>query len=546
MADKNIGKLISLGILTLVSLLSGCQDPERNRAAQQHSFIYCGQGTPDSFNPQLAKNGIAVDTLSAQLYDRLVVLDQGTHQPQPALAKHWDISADGLRYRFTLRPDVKFHQTPWFTPTRRLNASDVVFSFNRIIDPNHPYHNIGGGQYPWFESLNLSELIDHVEAVDDMTVEFTLSKPNNAFLSNLATSFSVILSQEYAQKLMQQGRPGDIDTLPVGTGPYQLSHYAQGDYIRLQQHLGYWQGPAKMQQVILDISDRGTGAIAKLLSGECDVLASPVASQLATLAAHPEINVQRQEGMNLSYLALNTQHPALQSSKVRQAIAYAINRNHLLNSVYYGTGSAATGVLANNSWAYRPSHGVSYQPEKAKKLLQEAGVKDLNLELWYSSQPRPYNPSPRKTAELIQADLAEVGIHVSLHALPLEDLSRSQQHAPHDMTLMGWVADNADPDSMLRPFLSCQAQKVGLNYANWCNADYDALIDDALETRSIPLRIDRYLQAQKLLKQQLPIIPLAHSVQIRAHNNSIHGLVLSPFENLPFTSVFRQTAESHN
>lgn len=165
-------------------------------------FVYCGESAPSTFNPQLADNDITSDALGPQIYNTLLTIDPETHLPVASLASSWTVNSTGLEYVFKLRPDVAFQTTPWFSPTRPLNADDVVFSFRRIIDPTNPYHKVGQTQYPWFKGIDFQNLLVDVSALDDLTVKFVLSRPDNSFLSNIATSHAVILSLEYANQLI--------------------------------------------------------------------------------------------------------------------------------------------------------------------------------------------------------------------------------------------------------------------------------------------------------------------------------------------------------
>ncbi len=288
------------------------------------------------------------------------------------LAESWNVSEDGKTYTFKLRKGVNFQVTDWFVPHREMTAEDVVFSFRRLIDPNHPFHLVSGGQYPWFDSTDFIGLVENVDAPDDETVRFTLSRPDVSFLATLATSYAVVLSKEYGEYLLAENRPGEIDTKPVGTGPFFVDDYHPGDYIRLRRNWSYWQGAASMEQVVLDISSRGTGNLAKLLTGECDVLPSPVASQLPIIRSRTEFNLSSQTGMNTAYLALDTRHPALSELEVRKAVSLAINRSNLISSVYYGTGAEAGALLPPNSWAHKPDSDVKiYDPKLAKVLMQK-------------------------------------------------------------------------------------------------------------------------------------------------------------------------------
>jgi cationic peptide transport system substrate-binding protein len=525
---------------SLVSLM-GCSEPQKDNDIRSRGFIYCGQETPTIFNPQLTDGGLTADTLAAQIFDRLLVLDPVSHQPLPGLARSWSVSDDGLEYTLTLRKGIEFQNTDWFTPTRQLNAQDVIFSFKRVIDPSHPFFNISGGRYPWFESLGFDKLISDIVAIDSHTVKFILSRPDNSFLSNLATSYAVIYSQEYGQQLLQAGQLNQLDMKPIGTGPFYLDQYIPNDLIRLKRHWGYWQGAAPMDQVVFDISSRGTGSLAKLLSHECDVLSSPVASQLSVISDNSQFELMAQTGMNVSFLALNNNKPILQDIRVRKAISLAINRDNLLDSVYYGTGTKAKSMLPPMSWAYNHnSQALDFDPEESIKLLKEAGYdNELELSMWVPIEPRPYNPSPRKTAELIQANLKTIGIQVSMsHQDKLDRISMGEATS-FDLILAGWIADNGDPDNFLRPLLSCDAKQAGLNIANWCNLDFDNLLELALRTGKLDQRLNYYHRAQNILDQQVPLIPLAHGVHFQVHHKSLGGLQMSPFGTRSFSSVYR-------
>ncbi len=525
---------------SLVSLM-GCSEPQKDTNIRSRGFIYCGQDTPTIFNPQLTDGGLTTDTLAAQIFDRLLVLDPVSHQPLPGLARSWSISDDGLEYTLALRKGIEFQNTDWFTPTRQLNVQDVIFSFKRVIDPSHPFFNISGGRYPWFESLAFDKLINDIVAIDSHTVKFILSRPDNSFLSNLATSYAVIYSQEYGQQLLQAGQLSQLDMKPIGTGPFYLDQYIPNDLIRLKRHWGYWQGAAPMDQVVFDISSRGTGSLAKLLSHECDVLSSPIASQLSVISDNSEFELMAQTGMNVSFLALNNNKPILQDIRVRRAISFAINRDNLLDSVYYGTGTKAKSMLPPMSWAYNhKSQALDFDPEEAIRLLKEAGYDNkLTLSMWVPTEPRPYNPSPRKTAELIQANLKAIGIQVTMsHQDKLDRISMGEATS-FDLILAGWIADNGDPDNFLRPLLSCDAKQVGLNIANWCNLDFDNLLELALRTSKLDQRLNYYHRAQNILDQQVPLIPLAHGVHFQVHHKSLGGLQMSPFGTRSFSSVYR-------
>ncbi|MGR4988403.1 ABC transporter substrate-binding protein SapA [Vibrio rotiferianus] len=531
---------LSLSLLG-ISLLTACGDEIDHNEIREDGFVFCGQGKPTTFNPQLIDSGITAEALSPQLYDTLLTLDPKSHQPVANIAESWSVNETGTEYTFNLKQGVQFQKTPWFSPSRPFNAQDVVFSFKRIIDVNHPFHDVGGGFYPWFAGLDFQNLVKDVIALDDHTVKFVLAQPNFAFLANIATSHAVLLSAEYGQQLAAKDEKAQIDTLPIGTGPYQLKEYQVNDLIRLERHPGYWKSPAKMEQVVFDISHRGTGTLAKLLRNECDVLASPISSQIPIIQETEHLELTATPANNVSFIAINTSHSALSDPRVRQALNLAINRQNILDSVYYGTGTQAYTLLPPNSWAYqKDSVKIRYDRNYALALLREAGFdKGLKLTMWVPLEPRAFNPSPRKTAELIQANFADIG--VDLRLLTDDRFERTQLETINnvDLLLTGWIGDTGDPDNFFRPLLSCDSERVGLNVSMWCNDDFDFLLDLALETQQPRYRLNLYRQAQNILNEEFPVIPLAHGVQFRVHDKSLKGFKSSPFNAQPFDKVER-------
>lgn len=540
-------RLILASLLTVLGGLSSfahAAPAETPPDIRQSGFVYCANGQVNTFNPQKASDGLTVDTLAAQIYDRLLDVDPYTYRLVPELAQTWDVSDNGTTYRFHLRRDVAFQQTDWFTPTRPLNADDVVFSFQRIVDPNDPWHSVNGASYPYFDSLQFADTVKSVRKLDNYTVEFRLYKPDASFLWHLATHYASITSAEYANKLEIAGKQEMIDRQPVGTGPYRLSEYRAGQYVRLVRHDNYWRGQPRMSQVVVDLGAGGTGRLSRLLTGECDVLAWPAASQLTVLRDDPRLRLTLRPGMNIAFLAFNTNKPPLDNPTVRHALALAINNQRLMQSIYYGTAETAASILPRASWAYNSDAKITeYSPEKAKAQLKALGIENLTLQLWVPTTSQPWNPSPLKTAELIQADMAQIGVKVVI--MPVEGRFQEARlmDVNHDLTLAGWSTDSNDPDSFFRPLLSCAANRSQTNYAHWCDHDFDSVLQDALDSPQLSSRIESYHKAQEMLSEQLPVLPLASSLRLQAYRYDMKGLVLSPFGSASFAGVWREMPE---
>ncbi|WP_070963054.1 ABC transporter substrate-binding protein [Vibrio sonorensis] len=536
---KALAKL-TFGLLTL-ALLPGCGEEIDHTQIRQDGFVFCGQGGPTTFNPQLVDSGITSEALSPQLFDTLLTLNSSTFQPQPNLAKSWSVNASGTEYVFELHDNVSFHRTAWFTPKSKLSSEDVVFSFRRLIDPTHSYFYVSGGVYPWFSGIDFHNLLIDVQALSPTKVKFTLSRPDNTFLSNIATSHAVIHSLEYATYLELSDEKGMIDSHPIGTGPFYLDEFQVNDLVRLKRHDQYWKTPAIMKQVVFDVSHRGTGTLAKLLRSECDVLSSPLSSQIPTIETHDSITLSARPAMNISFIAVNTENIALDDARVRKALNYAINRQNILDSVYYGTGTQAYSVLPPSSWAYqRDSVQIRYDRNYARALLREAGYdQGLELNMLVPLETRAFNPSPRKTAELIQANFADIGVNLNLITDDRYSRVDSVNQSDFDLILTGWIADTGDPDNFLRPLLTCDSQRAGLNVSQWCNPDFDFLLDLALEVDKPRYRQNLYKQAQNILNEEFPVIPLSHGMQFQAHDKTLTGFKVSPFNVQPFDRVER-------
>ncbi|MBA0217625.1 peptide ABC transporter substrate-binding protein SapA [Pectobacterium brasiliense] len=512
---------------------------------RQSGFVYCVNDVLNTFNPQMARSGVTIDTLAAQLYDRLLDVDPYTYRLMPELAQRWEVSDNGSTYRFYLRRDVPFQHTAWFSPTRNMNADDVIFSFQRMLDEKHPYHDVNGGEYPYFDSLQFADSVQSIRKLGEYSIEIRLNSPDASFLWHLATHYAPILSAEYAQRLAKEDKKERLDREPVGTGPYLLDEYRNGQYIRLTRNGNYWRGLPRMRQVVVDLGSGGTGRLSKLLTGECDVLAYPAASQLTILRNDPRLRLSLRPGMNVAYLAFNVRKPPLDDRRVREAIALAINNDRLMQSIYYGTAETAASILPRASWAYdNESQITEYNPQKAQQILQELGLTNLNLRLWVPSASQSYNPSPLKTAELIQADLAQIGVTVTI--VPVEGRFQEARlmELSHDLTLAGWATDSNDPDSFFRPLLSCAAIRSQSNYAHWCDPTFDEVLQNALSSQQLSKRIDYYQQAQRILAEQLPVLPLASSLRLLAYRYDMKGLVLSPFGNASFAGVFREDQQA--
>ena len=516
-----------------VSVLIGCNDGNK-LSLSERSIIYCSEGSPETFNPQLSTSGTTQDATAKQLYNGLIAYKGKKNTLGPSLAKSSHVTRDGKKITFYLRQDVSFHQTSYFTPTRLFNADDVLFSFNRILDENHAFHHVSGGQYPYFQSVKFAQLVEKVEKINDYTVRFVLKRNDSSFLANLATDFAIILSAEYGQQLLDKNTPHEIDILPIGTGPFKLKDYRVGSLIRFYRHDSYWQGKAKIEQLVYDISPRDPTRLTKLLAKECDVSSYPIAH--AKIAERSDLKLESITSLNVGYFGFNTKKEPFNNKLVRQAISLAINKQALIETVYQGRAARAKSILPETSWAYDSNTPeLGYDPIRAKSLLEVAGyAQGFTMDIWAMPVQRTYNPNAVTMAKLIQADLKKIGVKVKIVSYEWSTFLRRLSLGEHQSFLLGWTADHPDPDNFFTPMLSCSASNTGNNRTFWCNKEYDDLLKKALQTTNMSKRKSYYAKALAIINEEMPLLAIAHSKRFQARGIDVEGDILESFGGISF------------
>ncbi len=505
--------------------------------AEAKTLVYCSEGSPEGFNPALYTAGTTFDAGSRQIFNRLVEFERGTTNIVAALAESWDVSNDGLAYTFKLRKGVKFHSTDGFTPSRDFNADDVIFSFNRQLKADHPFHTTSGGTYEYFTGMGMPDLLESIEKLDDHTVRFNLAKPEAPFIANMGMDFASIHSAEYAQAMQDAGTPEKLDLNPVGTGPFQLVAYQKDAVIRYKAHPDYWAGKAKIENLIFAITPDPSVRYQKLRAGECHVMPYPNPADLEAMSKDPEINLLEQEGLNVGYLAFNTNKEPFTDKKVRQALNYAINKQAIIDVVFQGAGKVAKNPIPPTIWSYNEAtQDYPYDPEKAKAMLAEAGVTNLKTDIWAMPVQRPYNPNARRMAELIQADWAKVGVDAEIVTFEWGEYLKRSKEGEHQTLLLGWTGDNGDPDNFLYVLLSCDAAD-GSNRARWCYKPFDDLLREAKQISDPAERTKLYQQAQLIFKEEAPWVTIAHSVVFKPVRKEVVDFKIDPFGGHVFYGV---------
>jgi dipeptide transport system substrate-binding protein len=303
-------------------------------------------------------------------------------------------------------------------------------------------------------------------------------------------------------------------------------------------HPSYWRGKAPLDNLIFAITTDPNVRYQKLKAGECQVMAYPNPADLDSMRKDPNLKVLEQEGLNVGYLAYNTLMPPFDNPKVRKALNMAINKEAILQAVFQGAGKVAKNPIPPTIWSYNEAtKDDPYDPEAAKKMLAEAGVKDLKMKIWAMPVQRPYNPNARRMAELMQADFAKVGVGVEIVSYEWgEYLKLSKDKNRDGALLMGWTGDNGDPDNFLAVLLGCDG--VGnANRAQWCYQPFEELIQKAKVVSDKAERTKLYEQAQVIFKEQAPWATIAHSVRFQPISKKVKDFKIDPFGGHLFYGV---------
>lgn len=490
----------------------------------------CTEASPDGFDVvqynSLTNTNAAADTI----FNRLIEFDAASGKLVPSLAESWQVSADNLQYTFKLRKNVAFQRTDYFQPTRPLNADDVLFSFNRMLNPDHPWYGTAPNGYPHAQSFQLNKLITEIKKLDDHTVQFTLKRADATFLPLLSMGFASIYSAQYADQLFAAKQQGDLNTKPIGTGPFALKSFQKDAVIRFDAHPNYFAGKPKSEKLIYAITPDPVVRVQKVKAGECQIALSPKPQEIIAARNDKQLKVPGTPMFATAFVAINTQHKPFDKPEVRQALNLAFDQKAYLDAVFQGTATAAHGPFPPNTWSYLAPATEKQNIAKAKALLAKAGLPNgFDTTIWVRPTGSTLNPNPRLGAELLQADLAKIGVRADIKTIEWAELIKRAKAGEHDLLFMGWSGDNGDPDNFLTPQFACASVESGLNFARFCQPQLDGLIKSGKNTANVELRSKYYQTAQKIIAEQALWIPLAHPLTSVITSDKVSGYTVNPF-----------------
>jgi peptide/nickel transport system substrate-binding protein len=454
------------------------------------------------------------------LFEGLVRWQPGTTIVAPGLATAWQVSDDGLRWTFELRPGVVFHDG------NTLDADAVVFSFERVIDPHHPSYVAGDDASYW---RGLFKDVTRVTALGPGRVEIDVAHPYAPLLGGLA--LFPIVSPAAVRRWGTEFRRH-----PVGTGAFMFEAWSAGEAVVVRRFDRYWGPPAMLDRIVFRVVIDARQRLVDLQSGSVDLAASILPDEQSFVELHPDLVLLHTPSNDVSYLAFNTTRRPFDDRRVRRAISHAINKEPIVKLAYQGRAIAADGVLPPRQWGYHvPATRYAYDPALARRLLDEAIAAHAfdparTYKLYVPSTPRTYLSQPERVARYLQVALAQIGVRTELILQPIGAHLESVAHGDHDLALSGWIGDTGDPDNFLYVLFHSDNAVPGQaqNIAFYRNPSVDGLLVEARAATAEPSREKLYAEVQDLVAADAPWVPIAHSELVLAARAELEGVRLTP------------------
>jgi len=518
--------MIRLARVLLLAMFAACAASAQAAGAV---LTVCSESSPDGFDVAQSESTVTRDAAGHTVYDQLVRHVPGTAELAPGLAERWELGADGLKLVLHLRRGVKFHATPWFTPTREMNADDVLFSMQRQADPKSPWLAMAKNGFGLWHSFGLSGDIASIAKLDEHTVLLTLRHPSAPLLEDLANALvGSVYSAEYGAKLLASGRLEDLNTRPVGTGPFVFTSYQKDATIRFSANRDYWGGAPKFERLVFAITPDPAVRAQRVKSGECLIGVNLKSTSLDTFADGGEVRVLAAPSQIVSYIALNTQHGFLADARLRRALALALDKATLLQSVYNGRAQLAASFLPPALWAHDAALAEHHDLQAARELVKASGYDGSEFVIFTRTSG---SIDALRAAELMQADWARIGVKTRVQTMEWGEMLKRVSLGEHDITFFSWIG-NADPDSFLTPNLSCSAIASGGNSSRWCDPAFDQVLAAARSSTDRERRKTLYAQAQRTIAEQVPVIPTVYPYVFNAVNRKVDGFLPSPLAEL--------------
>jgi peptide/nickel transport system substrate-binding protein len=565
---KSLKFLLLLPVLVLALLAAGCggDDDEEEAAgtataaAEEEgqaggTLVFAGAADPVVLDGALVSDGESIRAIT-QIFETLVALKPGTTEPEPGLAKSWEASPDGKKWTFELQEGVTFHDgTPF-------NAEAVCFNFDRWYNFKGPLANPSASYY-WqvvfggFKTFDADSgapkesLYRSCEAVDENTAVLNLTKPSATIIPALSQQAFSIASPDALKKYKADAGTFDEDTgfkpsgtfgteHPIGTGPFKFVSWVRNDRLTLERYEDYWGEKAKIDRLIIRPIPDNAARLQALQTGEIQGYDLVEPQDIETIEGNEELQILDRPAFNVAYVGFNVSRPPLDNPKVRQAVAYGLDRQAVVDNFYAGRAEVATQFMPPEVVGHSedvPTY--EYDPAKAKELLREAGLQlPVKLDFWWPTDvSRPYMPDPKRNFQAFAASLNKSGFKVVPHSAPWNPdyLGRVDEGTAGHLYLIGWTGDYGDADNFIGTFFQTPKKQFGTS--DKPNKQVHDLLNQAERETEEAKREELYKEANEKIMQWLPGVPYAHSSPALAFAANIKGYEPSPTTNESFATV---------
>jgi len=493
--------LIFAALALAIPLLSCAGKPDPN------TLVMLIESSPTNLDPR-----IGVDAQSERI-DNLIfddLLSRGDHlDVAPGLAERWEIP-DPLTYVFHLHQGVKFHDG------RPLTSRDVKCTFDSLIQGK--IRSTKAAVY---------RFVDHIDAPDEFTVIFHMKEPSATLLWNLSDG---------AIGIVPFGSGNEIATHPIGSGPFRFVSAETDKEIIVERNDNFWGGKPRLPRVRFAVVPDATTRALELRKGSADAAINALTPDtVLTLERNPSLAVEHAPGTVLAYMGFNLRDPILRDVRVRQAIAYALNRLPIIEYLWRGEAQPARSVLPPQSWAYDGNvPAYDHDPGEAEKLLDQAGYPATNGVRFHLTMKTSTDENTRLMVAVMQQQLREVGIVLDIRTFEFATFFADVTHGAFQLYSLRWIGGNEDPDIFEYAFHSAKFPPNGANRGYYSNPKVDALIDQARREVDQAKRKSAYAELQRILADELPYIDLWYLDNVLVHNKRVHNLQLNPAGNYDF------------
>jgi peptide/nickel transport system substrate-binding protein len=507
------------------------------------TMVYASSADPIALDGALVSDGESVRVIY-QIFEGLVALKPGTTEVIPSLATSWKASEDGKNWTFQIRKGVKFQDGTTF------DARAVCTNFDRWYNFKGSFQNPSASYY-WqtvfggFKTYNAKSgapkesLYKSCRVNGANTAVITLTKPSSSFLAGLSLPAFYIASPAALKKYQADKGTVNADGVfrptgtfatdhPVGTGPFKLQSWKVGDKLVLVRNDDYWGTKAKLKQVIVQPISDPAARLQALQSGEIQGYDNVEPQDIATIQGDDNLQVIDRPPFNVGYVGFNQAKKPMNNPLVRQAVAYGLDRDTVVKTFYAGRGQVAKEFMPPNLFGYADDVTTyKYDPDKAKQLLQKAGLKlPVKIDFWYPTDvSRPYMPNPKRNFQAFSESLEKSGFKVVPHSAPWSPtyVGRLNDGTAGHLYLFGWTGDFGDPDDFLGVFFQTPQKQWGFN-----NPALFAVLNRAEQATAKSVRTKLYQQANRMVMRSLPGVPYVHTEPALGFRKDVQGYVASP------------------